>query len=80
MDKRGDAIPIRLWLGLREEIEHWASSQGMPFSLAVNHLLDRGLYFSAYHFPHHKLKFTLDEDESQSNDCRELYKNPSKSR
>ena len=78
MDKRGDAVPMRFWLGFKEEVENWAASNGMPFQLAVNHLLDRGLYFSSYRFPHHHLKFTLDEDENQETNGRSLYKNQNK--
>jgi hypothetical protein len=68
MDKKGDAVPIKFWLGLEDEIRQWARSQSTPvnFQQAVNSLIDRGLYFSSYHFPHFKMKFTINDEEESS--------------
>jgi len=70
MDKKGRAIPIKLWIGLETDIQAWAEKEGLPFSTAVNHLLDRGLYHSSYKFPFHKPRFTTTVDEEEENNGR----------
>ena len=61
MDKRGEAIPVRFFIGLEDDINKWARSQPYPvnFQLAVNLLIDRGLYSFSYHFPHFKQRFIM---------------------
>lgn len=58
---------IKFWPGLKAAIQEYADSHGIPFSTAVNHLLDRGLYQAAYKFPFHKPKFTANGFESEEN-------------
>ena len=70
MTKKKEERPdsIKFWPGLKEAIKEYASSNGIPFSTAVNHLVDRGFYQAGYKFPFHKPKFTTNGGENEEND------------
>jgi len=86
MDKRGDAIPIKLYGGLEDDIRRWMESESrsknipINFQTAVNLLIDRGLYHSSYQFPHFKMRFTMPDDDNQEQNGITKYKNDGKSR
>jgi hypothetical protein len=68
VDKKGDPRSMRWWNGLEDAIKDQAVKEGRTFTEMVNHLCDRGLYFSGYRFPFHKPKFStmLPEEEEKS--------------
>jgi hypothetical protein len=70
MDKRGNPTPLRFWNGLEDAIHHQALIEGRSFAEMVNHLCDRGLYFSDYKFPFHKPKFISFSEEGEENNGR----------
>ncbi len=59
---------IKFWPGLKRDIKAYAQANGIPFSTAVNHLLDRGLYQASYKFPFHKPEFSTNNAENEDND------------